>query len=86
MCALAVTRTVDEGSHAHVPRNEAVRKTLRPVYTLHPGWAEDISRVRRFADLPRNAAGRVLKYALREEGCTRDTWDREAVGFAIERR
>jgi adenylosuccinate synthase len=41
--------------HAHVPRNEAVRKTLRPVYTAHPGWAEDISGVRRFADLPRNA-------------------------------
>ena len=40
---------------AHVPRNEAVRKTLRPVYTAHPGWAEDISGVRRFADLPSNA-------------------------------
>ena len=41
--------------YAHVPRNEAVRKTLRPVYTRHPGWSEDISRIRRFADLPRNA-------------------------------
>lgn len=39
----------------HVPRNEAVRKTLRPVYTRHPGWSEDISKVRHFADLPRNA-------------------------------
>ncbi len=39
----------------HVPRNEAVRKTLRPVYTTHPGWSEDISQVRHFADLPRNA-------------------------------
>ena len=39
----------------HVPRNEAVRKTLRPIYEKHPGWAEDISGVRRFADLPRNA-------------------------------
>ncbi len=39
----------------HVPRNEAVRKTLRPVYTMHPGWSEDISGVRRFADLPLNA-------------------------------
>ena len=39
----------------HVPRNEAVRKTLRPVYTRHPGWTEDISHVRRFADLPKNA-------------------------------
>ncbi len=41
--------------YSHVPRNDAVRKTLRPVYTLHPGWPEDISGVRRFADLPLNA-------------------------------
>jgi adenylosuccinate synthase len=39
----------------HVPRNEAVRKALRPVYTQHPGWSEDISTVRHFADLPMNA-------------------------------
>ncbi len=39
----------------HVPRNEAVRKTLKPVYTRHPGWTEDVSKVRRFADLPKNA-------------------------------
>jgi adenylosuccinate synthase len=41
--------------HPHVPRNEAVRRTLRPVYTRHAGWSEDISRVRHFADLPVNA-------------------------------
>ncbi|HRI82941.1 MAG TPA: adenylosuccinate synthetase [Opitutaceae bacterium] len=41
--------------HAHVPRNEAVRKTLRPVYTRHPGWSEDISGVRTFGALPLNA-------------------------------
>ena len=39
----------------HVPRNEAVRKSLRPVYRDYPGWAEDISGVRRFSDLPVNA-------------------------------
>ena len=39
----------------HVPRNEAIRKTLRPVYTQHPGWTEDISTVRHFAELPINA-------------------------------
>ena len=41
--------------HAHVPRNEAVRKTLKPVYTKHAGWTEDITGVRKFADLPKNA-------------------------------
>jgi adenylosuccinate synthase len=39
----------------HVPRDEAVRRTLKPVYESHPGWAEDISQMRRFADLPANA-------------------------------
>jgi adenylosuccinate synthase len=39
----------------HVPRNEAVRKTLKPVYASYPGWTEDISQVRKFADLPVNA-------------------------------
>lgn len=41
--------------YAHVPRNEALRKTLRPVYEKHAGWSEDISGVRRFGDLPRAA-------------------------------
>ncbi len=41
--------------YAHVPRNEALRKTLRPVYTKHAGWSEDISHVRHFAELPLNA-------------------------------
>jgi crotonobetaine/carnitine-CoA ligase len=37
-------------------------------------------------DLPRNPVGRVLKYQLREEGCTLATWDREAAGLQIGRR
>ncbi|PHX72737.1 MAG: adenylosuccinate synthase [Opitutia bacterium] len=41
--------------YRHVPRNEAIRKTLKPVYTRHPGWTKNISLVRRFADLPQNA-------------------------------
>ncbi|MDI1248887.1 MAG: adenylosuccinate synthetase [Lacunisphaera sp.] len=41
--------------YAHVPRNEAIRRALRAIYTKHPGWAEDISGVRKFADLPKNA-------------------------------
>lgn len=41
--------------YSHVPRNEAVRKTLKPVYASYPGWSEDISTVRHFANLPTNA-------------------------------
>jgi crotonobetaine/carnitine-CoA ligase len=37
-------------------------------------------------DLPRNPLGRVLKYQLREEGCTRATWDREMSGLQIPKR
>lgn len=41
--------------YGHVPRNEALRKTLHPVYAKHAGWSEDISGVRKFSDLPKNA-------------------------------
>ena len=53
--------------YQHVPRNEAVRKSLRPVYAKYPGWTEDISQVRRFADLPSNArryVGAMMKSIL----------------------
>jgi len=45
--------------YRHVPRNEAVRKTLRPVYSRHPGWSTDISQIRHFADLPPEARAYV---------------------------
>ncbi|TAG32731.1 MAG: adenylosuccinate synthase, partial [Verrucomicrobia bacterium] len=41
--------------YPHVPRNDALRKTLRPVYEAYAGWSEDVSHVRHFADLPKNA-------------------------------
>jgi adenylosuccinate synthase len=47
--------TSDGKRCVHVPRNEAVRKSLRPVYSKYPGWSEDVSGVRKFADLPANA-------------------------------
>lgn len=37
-------------------------------------------------DLPRNPTGKILKYQLREEGCTEATWDREKAGIALARR
>ena len=39
----------------HVPRNEAVRRTLKPIYEQYPGWSEDLTGVRSFQDLPKNA-------------------------------
>ncbi|MFP6850476.1 MAG: ATP-dependent acyl-CoA ligase [Pseudomonas sp.] len=38
------------------------------------------------SDLPRNPVGRVLKYQLREEGCTPTTWDRETAGITLTKR
>lgn len=38
------------------------------------------------SDLPRNPVGRVLKYLLRDEGCTPSTWDREHAGFELAKR
>lgn len=37
-------------------------------------------------DLPRNPVGRVLKYVLRDEGCTTTTWDREKAGVLVTKR
>ncbi len=36
-------------------------------------------------ELPKNPTGRVLKYKLRDEGVTADTWDREAAGIQVRR-
>jgi crotonobetaine/carnitine-CoA ligase len=37
-------------------------------------------------DLPRSPTGKVLKYILRDEGCTPATWDRERAGIQIAKR
>ena len=37
-------------------------------------------------ELPRNPVGRILKYQLRDEGCTARTWDRETSGIEIKKR
>lgn len=39
----------------HVPREDSFRRTLKPVYKKLPGWSEDLSGIRHFADLPANA-------------------------------
>ncbi len=62
--------------YAHVPRNEAVRKMLRPVYRSCPGWAGDISAVRRFAGLPLNARRYVaaMVKAVIDVACDGGPW------------
>ena len=39
----------------HVPRDESYRRGLKAIYETYEGWAEDISGIRHFADLPVNA-------------------------------
>ncbi|HVU34500.1 MAG TPA: adenylosuccinate synthetase [Opitutaceae bacterium] len=68
--------SADGQRYTHVPRNEAVRKTLRPVYARYPGWTEDLSHVRHFADLPRNAqryVGGMVK-ALLDVAYAGESW------------
>jgi len=38
------------------------------------------------AELPRNPVGRILKYQLRDEGCTASTWDREKSEIQLVKR
>jgi crotonobetaine/carnitine-CoA ligase len=36
--------------------------------------------------LPRSPFGRILKYQLRDQGCTPETWDRESTDFELTKR
>ncbi len=74
-----------------------VTAILRPGATLTPEalfrWAVDsvpyyaLPRYIEFRDtLPKNPQGRVLKYLLRDEGCTAATWDQEASGITVKKR
>lgn len=57
-------RAPDGTIYRGVPRNDSLRKTLKPVYAQLPGWSEDISGVRSFADLPTNAK-RYIAFCLK---------------------
>ncbi len=48
-------RDKDDNRLNHLPRDEAFRADLAPVYQEYPGWTEDISAVRTFAALPHEA-------------------------------
>lgn len=45
--------------HYHVPRDQAFRRTLQPMYRAYPGWDGDISAVRHFGELPPEARAYV---------------------------
>ena len=74
-----------------------VTAMLRPDMALSPEdlfrWAIDavpyyaLPRYIEFRDsLPKNPQGRVLKYELRDEGCTPTTWDQETSGIQVKKR
>lgn len=74
-----------------------VTAMLRPDMTLSPEdlfrWAIDavpyyaLPRYIEFRDnLPKNPQGRVLKYELRDQGCTPTTWDQETSGIQVKKR
>ena len=48
-------RAPDGSLVKHVPRDIATHMSMQPVYTQLPGWAEDISKIRTFDNLPLNA-------------------------------
>jgi len=48
-------RGPDGTEYHHVPRDEALRARLTPVYRDLPSWTEDLGKVRSWAGLPRNA-------------------------------
>ncbi|MBU8906233.1 ATP-dependent acyl-CoA ligase [Desertibacillus haloalkaliphilus] len=41
--------------------------------------------VRFVNELPKNTSQRIEKYKLREDGITNDTWDRERIGYKVQR-
>ncbi len=51
-------------SVAGVPRNDAFRHTLKPVYVELPSWTEDITGVRSFKELPQ-AAQKYIAFCLK---------------------
>ena len=65
--------------YKHVPRNEVIRKSLKPVYAAYPGWSEDISGARKFADLPvaaRRYVAAMVK-SLLEVAYADQTWPKD---------
>ena len=61
-----------------VPRDDSLRRTLKPIYATLPSWKEDISGIRSFSKLPKEAqryiafmAKEIVRLANRNEATTR---------------
>ncbi|MDB5746133.1 MAG: ATP-dependent acyl-CoA ligase [Massilia sp.] len=100
--AFAVHPDIEEVAVHAVPSERGeddvkVTAILKPGCTLQPEalfhWAVDavpyyaLPRYIEFRDaMPKNPQGRVLKYQLREEGCTATTWDLERTDIKVSKR
>lgn len=62
-----------------VPRNEAFRKSLKPIYQEYAGWEEDISKCRSFEQLPKEAKAYIagMMRALLDSAFHGDEWPEE---------
>ena len=76
---VCVAYDVDGARHREMPMTQTEFHHARPVYEYLDGWSEDITRVRAFEDLPKNAQRYVL--ALEELSGARIS----AVGVGPER-
>ena len=59
-------RAPDGQIHKSVPRNDALRRTLEPVYMELPGWSEDLSEIESFESFPANAKRYVAQMVSSE--------------------
>lgn len=78
---LKVTLTVKEGSNLSEEELCAWSAEQLPYFAV-PRYFE----FRSSAEMPRSPVGRILKYKLRDEGVTANTWDREKAGFKLNKR
>jgi len=62
--------------YQRVPRNDVLRKRLKPVYREYAGWSEDISQARSWDQLPRNAQAYVagMVRSVLESAYHGETW------------
>ncbi len=64
---VAVGYRANGEEHHHFPRQQGVLYHCEPIYREFPGWKTDISEVRHYADLPRDAH-RYLEFIAEETG------------------